>query len=395
MLNRSVAKIGVEAKMSKTIDVKLIRSLEDLGPHAEAWDKLVGRQPEQIPFNSHAWIATYLQKRLTDKDRWCCMLAYEGSELIGVLPLIITPRKVFGFSRWQLQNPKGAHTRSVGVVVEPGKEAEIIESFLLSLNKVIPNWHSAYFERIPASSPLIRYLDQGAGGVLAFHEFCNLGAYLPTIGNFDNFRAGLKKSSRTNLTTASNRLSRYKDVHYEFFTGETAKPADLERFMKVEVANWKGDAGSAIIQSQDLVDFYYQLADRLSGRCWLEWHFLAAEGKTIAGNLAIRCCRSIFIWKLGYDVDYAKCSPGNMLFEQVVKRAFESSEIDKIELISDPLWAKTWQMQRREFHNLWIYPARPIPYVLNIAPKILKNRLKRVPLLQKAVQQLHSLFRQR
>jgi CelD/BcsL family acetyltransferase involved in cellulose biosynthesis len=379
--------------MLRPIDVKFIRSMADLEPHADAWDKLVNCQPEQLPFNSHAWIATFLQNRLLPREQWCCMLAYEGSELVGVLPLIIAPYKIPGFGRRQLQNPKGAHTRSVGLVAAPGKEAEVIESFLSSLNRVDPRWYSVYFERIPASSPIIRYLDKNTRGLLAFHKFVNMGSYLPTTGNFDDFRSSLRKSFRTNLTTASNRLSHYKDVHYEFFDGERARPAGLERFMKVEEANWKGQVGSAIIQSADLIDFYSQLAKRLAGRWWLEWHFLEAEGKTIAGNLAIRCCRTLFIWKLGYDEDYAKCSPGTMLFEQVVKRAFESSEIDKIDLISDPSWAKNWQMQRREFHDLWIYPRRIMPFVFNILPKRFKSKLRKIPILQYIAHHLLSLFR--
>ena len=380
-------------KVTKLLNVKLIRALSDLELHAAAWDNLVASLPEQMPFSSHAWIATFLQYRLSPERQWCCMLAYEGSELVGVLPLIITPCRVCGFPSHQLQNPKGAHTRSVGLVAAPGKEAEVVESFLSSLDRVDPKWCSVYFEQIPASSPLIQNLDHGVHGMQSFHEFNNMGAYLPTIGNFDDFRSSLKKSFRTNLTTATNRLNRYKNFNYEFLEGEKANPADLERFMKVEVINWKGQAGSAIIQSSDLIEFYSQLANRLARRGWLEWHFLMTEGKTIAGNLAMRCCRTLFIWKLGYDEDYAKCSPGTLLFEQVIKRAFESNEIDKIDLISDPLWARNWHMQRREFHNLWIYPKRMMPFVVHILPKKIKNRLRQIPMLRKTAQRARNLFK--
>jgi len=379
--------------MSKSLDVKLIRSLADLEPHAKAWDELVARLPEQSVIDSHAWISTFLERRLSPEKQWCCLLAYDGSELVGVLPLIISSRHICGLPRKQISAPTDAHTRSVSLVAAPGKEARVIESFLSSLNKVDPKWYSVYLERIPAASPLIQYFDQGARGMPAFHEFFNMGVYLPTIGHFADFRSSLKKSFRTNLTTAANRLNRYENVYYEILEGEKAKPTDLERFMKVEVVNWKGQVGSAIIQSSDLIEFYSQLANRLARRGWLEWHFLVAEGKTIAGNLAIKCGRTLFIWKLGYDEDYAKCSPGTMLFEQVVKRAFESNEIDKIDLITDPLWAKSWHMQKREFHNLWICPNRLMPFVVNILPRRIKSRLRQIPVLRKAVQRAQRLLR--
>jgi len=378
--------------MSEPLDVKFVRSLIDLEPHAEAWDELVARLPDQLPFSSHAWTATFFQYRLSPGEQWCCLLAFEGSELVGVLPLIIGRCKILGLTRCQLHNPKDAHTRSVGLVAAPGKEAKVVESFLSSLNKVDPGWYSLYLERIPASSPLIQYFDQNARGMLAFHEFVNMGAYITTKGNFDDFRSGLSRNFRNNLSKHVNKLNSYKDVNYEFLEEEKATSADLERFMKVEVANWKGQAGSAIIQSSDLINFYSQLADRLTKRGWLEWHFLMAEGKTIAGNLAIRCGRNIIVWKLGYDEDYAKCGPGTLLYEQAIKRAFTCNTIDKIDLTTDPVWANNWKMQKREFHNLWIYPNRLMPFVANFLPQKIKDRLRQIPVLRKGVQHARSLF---
>jgi hypothetical protein len=379
--------------MSSSLTLKLIRSLDELEPYSEAWDNLVNRRPEHLPMDSHAWITTFLECRISPADNWCCMLAYEGSQLMGVLPLIIRKHKWAGIIRSELSNPRDAHTRSVSLAVAQERENEVIELFLSSLNEVTPDWRSIYFERIPVSSPLIKHLDNHSRGILKYHELFQKGAFIDTTGDYNDFRTAMKKSLRGNLKTHANRLKAYDNVHYEFLEKENAKPEYLERFMNVEVSNWKGKAGSAIIQSPEVVEFYTRLVNRLAKRGWLEWHFLAAEGKTIAAGLAIRCGGNLVLWKSGYDEDYSRSSPSSLLLEQIIIRAFESDNINKIEFISDPIWSYDWPIEIRDFHNLWIYPARPVPFVANILPKRIKSKLRQIPILRQAVQRVRALLK--
>jgi len=378
--------------MTGNIIVEHISSLEALKRYADAWDKLAVIDSEQLPFNSFSWISSFLEYRLNADEQWVCLLAFEENELIGVLPLIITSGKVMGVNRKFFHSPNDGHTRSVSLVVFPGKELSVIEAFLSNLIRVEPNWYSLYFERIQASSHLMEEINQCSGKNQVFFDFVNVGSYLPTDGSFDDFRKSLKKSFRSNLNTANSRLSRSQNVYYEFLRSDEATEDQLERFMKVEVAGWKGRVGSAIIKSQELIDFYMTLTKRLSQKGWLEWHFLMAEGKTIAGNLAVRCGRKLFILKLGYDEEFSKCSPGTLLFEQVVKYAIESDNISQIDLITDPPWAKNWQTRKMDCFNLWIYPPGFIPLMVDILPRRLRKALRQVPFLRDAVQRIRSLI---
>lgn len=378
--------------MISNIKVEHINSLETLKQYADAWDELVVNDSMQLPFNSYSWIATFLEFRLNTDEEWVCLLAFEERELVGVLPLIIVSGKVMGGTRKFFHSPNDGHTRAVSLAVSPGKEIPVIEAFLSNLGQVDSKWYSLYFERIHAVSHILNKVDQSSGKNRVCREFVNVGAYLPTVGSFDDFRKGLKKSFRTNLNTANNRLNRNQNVYYDFLRGDKATEAELGRFMNVEVSGWKGRTGSAIIKSHELIDFYNTLTKRLSQRGWLEWHFLMAEGKTIAGNLAIKCGSKLYIWKLGYDEEFAKCSPGTLLFEEVVKCAFESDEISQIDLITDPPWAENWQMQKMDFLNLWIYPPGLLPLVADVFPKRLRGTLRQVPFLRHTVQRIRSLI---
>ncbi len=64
------------------------RTVEELAPHANAWDALALAAPEQLPMLSHAWVASFLEHQLQAGQAWRCLFAYAGDDLIGVLPVV-------------------------------------------------------------------------------------------------------------------------------------------------------------------------------------------------------------------------------------------------------------------------------------------------------------------
>ncbi|MEW6411011.1 MAG: GNAT family N-acetyltransferase [Candidatus Zixiibacteriota bacterium] len=378
--------------MYQEISVKCVRDIDQLETYAAAWDELTARCPEQLPQSSHAWVSTFLKYRLKPEQRWCCLIALQGTQFVGVLPVIISHRKLMGFSCTELRTPGDSHTRSVALLAAPENEAQVVRAIISSLDAVDPKWSWLYMERIPVLSPAVKCLYSGGGNGLGYHELANLGAFLPTVGVYADYRKSLKPKWRSNLTNYSNRLSSYENVRYECGEVQSTGVDGLSRFLEVENANWKGREGSAIAKIPDLVEFYMALADRLSRRGWLQLHFLVAEGKTIAGAFDIKCGRSLFGHKMGYDENYSKCSPGNILLECVLRHAFESPQIDRMELISDPPWAQNWNVQKREFHHVWFYRKRAVPLLLGYFPRIVRRKLRQISFLRAAVRYVRRLI---
>jgi len=374
------------------ICIELVRRKVDLQPHIEAWDRLAVESHQQLPALSYAWVATYFEHRLRKDESWCCLLALAGSKLVGVLPLILTPEKVLGFQRVLLRPPRDPHTISTDVVVAAGYESSVPKAFSIALELVTPQWHAAKFLRLPQSSPTLRLPDYEYSQRTIIREPAGVGAYLPVNGDFASYRASLSGNFRSNLNKASRKLTDLDRVGFEFLTTEDQSREGLERFMAVETSGWKGREGSAIGQHPALVDFYSKLVPRLAARGWLEWQFLMAEGKTLAGNFAVRCGRSLVICKLGYDESYAKCAPGNMLFEHVIKRAFEDDHTDQIDMMSDMPWYYNWKMEKRQYHDFWMFPHHPLSIVADIVPRKSRISLHRIRLLRRAVRRARGVM---
>ncbi len=374
------------------ICVELVRREADLLPFVEAWDRLAEISHQQLPSLSHAWVSTYIKHRMRKSESWCCLMALADSRLVGVLPLILTPEKVLGFQRTLVRPPRDPHTFSADAIMAEGYETPVLRAFFAALDQAAPHWHAAKFLRLPQTSPTLQVSDSDSRRCSIIREPGGVGAYLPVTGDFAKYRAGLSGNFRSNLNKAARKLADLNGVEFEFLTSEDRCLEGLERFLAVETSGWKGREGSAIGQHPALVDFYSTLVQRLAARGWLEWQFLKAEGKILAGNFAVRSGRSLAICKLGYDESYARCAPGNMLLEHVVKRSFEADDIDQIDMMSDMPWYYNWKMQKRQYEDFWMFPHRPLSIVADIVPRKSRRSLHRIRLLRKAVRRARAVM---
>jgi hypothetical protein len=86
-----------------------------------------------------------------------------------------------------------------------------------------------------------------------------------------------------------------------------------------------------------------------------------ADEKAIAAIIAIRFNRRLIILKIAYDEAYSSYSPGDKLFELMLKKTFDSTEIDEVDCLTRYRWNAGWNMENREYCDISIYPKQGIP----------------------------------
>ncbi len=346
----------------KQLQIKAVQSFEELNFHADKWNQLAFEAPQQLPMSSIAWVSSYFEYYLESDESWACLFAYDGDELVGVMPLVIKSRRLFGFKFALLGNHRSAQTCSIDLLTKQGQEDIVIPFLINAAIEYCPYQVGIIFDRLPENSPTISVLEKISGFTLT-KELDSVGAFLRIRDNFAEYRGSLSGNFRSNLNKAAKKLHKLPDVKFSFLNQNKAKTEYLTQLIEVEAKSWKKDAGTAITDSPTAVAFYQSLTQRLSNAGFLEWQILEAEGKTIAINLAVRLKRLILIWKLAYDPAYSKCSPGSMLLEEAIKLACESEDIDEINLMTDHSWYDNWKMEKRPYYNLKLYSHKPIPFI--------------------------------
>lgn len=364
------------------ITVSVIRSLQELEEYKDSWNILALQSPQRSPMNSWAWLSAYFEMCLHETESWFCIIAENSNSLLGVLPVIMTPAKITGIPCPILRTPGDNHTIAVDLVVVDKYADQIIPLLIKTALSEVPSCRYLEFSQIVKQSPTRQWLMNNADKVQIISECIGVGAYLKTDTSFDDFRANLSANFRSNLNKARNKFKKFPEPQTEFKIGTSDDNSDLFRMAEVEDKSWKGLAGTSILQSQKLVDFYSIVCQRLTERNWLEWHFLSTGKTTIAANMAINFAGSIVVWKLGYDEAYKKSSPGSILFENLIQRCCQKDEIDELNLMTDMKWYDNWKMEKRKYYRIRVYSRHLLSFLLAYMPMKLKLIFRDTPFLR-------------
>ncbi len=357
------------------LQIKAVQTFNELELHIDAWNQLAFKAPQQLPMSSYAWVSSYFEHYLSADESWVCLFAYDEKELVGVMPLVVKSRSLLGFKFVVLGIRRSTQTCSIDVLAKQGQENIVIPAMIDAAIAYYPHQIGFIFDRLPENSPTIDVLENLSGFTLV-KEFDSVGAFLKIADNFAEYRSSLSGNFRSNLNKASKKLHKLPNVKISFLNGNKATQEHLTKLIEVEAKSWKKDAGTAISDASKDMDFFQHLTERLSTAGFLEWQILEAEGKTIAVNFAVRLKRLILIWKLSFDPSYSKCSPGSILLEEAVKLAYESEDIDEINLMTDHSWYDNWKMEKRRYYNLKLYQNKPIPLMLGYFATSIRQKLR-------------------
>ena len=375
------------------MNAQIVSSFDALRAHADAWNQLAYAAPHRLPTLSYAWVASYLENLLTSQEKWYCILAFDRQELVGVLPIVVAPHKVLGNPLPRLRTPHNKHSFSVDFLSASGRESEVIPFLLKSLMEAQSRLYDFSLNRLPLVSPTMTAFDNVREGAIFVKEFDGAGSYLKLENTFEQYKKSLSRNFSRNLIKAKNKLARLPAVKTVFLSEGDATVDGLEHFMRIEASGWKARAGTAISQSPKLVAYYSSLVRRLSDLRWLEWHFLQTGDRIIAAQMGVKMGRALVILKIAYDEEMSYCSPGNLLLESTIERAYTSGDIDVIDCITDMPWHKNWKMEQRDYYNFWIYPRKPISWLLGALGRRARIGIRRLPILAPFYRQLKGYMK--
>ncbi len=358
----------IEAEDKGAIRILTVEDFAGLAAHAPAWDKLALEADQQMPMLSYAWVVSALEHHLRPNDKWTCLFAYDDQNLVGVLPLVAEQGSAPGVGRVRLRTLFNWHILTGDLLIKPGYEITAIPAMLNGLKKVSPAYVSLKLNRLSDTSPLLKASKTGINGFLSLSHLSGTGSYINVSGTFDNFISALDTKFLRNLRRLDRKIQEIPDLQFVFCNKREDVDICFDKFCHAEKASWKGKKGTAIIQSHALKEFYHSLIKRLAERGWLEWYFFTSGEKTIAAMLALRFNRKLVIYKIGFDEAYASYSPGNKLLEKMINKSFSSGEIDEIDCLTTYPWNLNWNMSLRAYHDLTIFPIRPIALLTAYLP---------------------------
>lgn len=350
---------------------------------SDQWDALAASSNQRLPMLSHAWIEAFASATAEGGKaaEVHCAIAHADGRLLGVLPLVVRRRASAPWLPIHAATPYDDHTAFGDALRAADAPSGVLPALLqaaqrrfgrclaeVALRGVSADSATASTDGIEPRGWRCIQAPRGQGSFLAVSS-----------GTWGEYRAGLSKNFRQNLRKSENRLREANlEFRCEWLTGQDAHPDFLDTFIALESSGWKGRSGSAIGQDARRLEMYRRLVANLRQSGWLEWHLLLIDERAVAAHLAVRLGTSLVVVKIAYDEAFSRFSPGMLLFEKTVERAYADASIKEINCLTDMHWHKPWKMQGRPYFDCRFFPGTVAGMAAGWLPRISLSALRRL-----------------
>jgi CelD/BcsL family acetyltransferase involved in cellulose biosynthesis len=140
----------------------------------------------------------------------------------------------------------------------------------------------------------------------------------------------------------------------------------VEDFLVLEAGGWKGRAGTAAAQHQELCRFMRTAMPALADESKVTVDRILVDGRTIAATIMLRSGRCAWFWKIAYDETFARFSPGVMLSAVLTNELAEDTTLvqtDSCATADHPMIDHLWR-ERLALCNRLIAVRPHLPFSL-------------------------------
>lgn len=166
---------------------------------------------------------------------------------------------------------------------------------------------------------------------------------------------------RSDFRRAARRAAEFGEVSFEALSPSPEHfDALFDEAIAVEQQGWKRDAGTAIASEPAKEAFFRSYLRSAAERGILRVSFMRIDGKAVAMQLAVEWAGRYWLYKIGHDEAYARCSPGTLLMLHAIGDAARRG-LTGFELMGDvePWIVEFWTREQVECVRLRTYPANP------------------------------------
>jgi CelD/BcsL family acetyltransferase involved in cellulose biosynthesis len=136
-------------------------------------------------------------------------------------------------------------------------------------------------------------------------------------------------------------------------------PAVLDEAFAVEAQSWKGRSKTALALDARRAAFYRRLIASAAAAGTFVAAFLRLDGRAIAMQLAVDTAGRQWVLKIGFDEEYSRCSPGNVLTAEMIRDAAERGH-ERYEFLGSPSpWIDAWTTARHSLAQVSLAPLTP------------------------------------
>lgn len=187
------------------------------------------------------------------------------------------------------------------------------------------------------------------------------------------------RKARHELRRLERRLAENGKLEYRELQIRDDAAQWIDAFLELESRGWKGRRGSALACRDADRRFFVQWASEAARRGRLMMLALAVGGRMVAMKCNVLAGTASYAFKITYDEDYARYSPGVLLEMENIRRFHARGDLSWMDSCADP---GNWMMNRiwpdRRGMTTLVMPGGNVAGALFVRALPLARRLKRM-----------------
>jgi CelD/BcsL family acetyltransferase involved in cellulose biosynthesis len=337
-----------------------LTNIDDLRNAASAWDDLWWRSSAVMPTLRAELLAKWLERfdphgdfhalAVEEDGRWTAALPMVSRRLAGILPV-----GALTSNPWSLCGD---------LLLDPDADVAAAMDDILAAVGDLP-WQWLWLNDAAVHSSRWRefvHACDRSGAAWAMHERHPV-ARIEIVHDWDFFLKNLSRSHRQATSKAIRRLKDSGELHFEMrshLERQDVRPW-LEKVFQVEDSSWKGRAGSSVLHTPGMFEFYLAQAEQLAQWGQLEIASLELDGQAIAAVYGFSAKNVYFAHKIGYDPRFAQFSPGHALFWHLLERLHADGRWQAVDCIGPLTEAiSRWRPETYTIGRVAVAPRRLI-----------------------------------
>lgn len=293
----------------------------------EDWTNLFVRT-NCAPFLSFEWISAWYEKLAESREIYL-LQAYQNERLIGILPLCLQTKSVFGFKFRQL----GFLGEQIGgadyldLIAEDENKAEIWAKAFEFLSEE-KDFDSINLENLAENSSTISILEKLCEIDKSFRFKRITSSICPQIDLTSGWESVLSASKRKdNFKRRLKKLEKMQGFEFRSITEKSEISAAFERFAFLHEKRWEKDGGSEATGLPQLMKFHRAVVEDLAEKKLVRFDEIWVEGECRASVYGLDNGETFYYYNAGYDLDWANYSVGMVLIGLSIKTAIARGNV--------------------------------------------------------------------
>jgi len=303
---------GVVCFRMDKLKLRHLNSLNELRDHSAAWDDLWWRAEVSLPTLRAETLAQWVE-HFAPNQRFVATVIEQDGTFIAAMPLV-QARKASLITVGTL--PSNYWSNGGDLLLDcDAVNGRVIEELVEGIKQI--GWPLLWLEEVPSESnrwTLFQKTYRKDGHTTSTPLMYNIGT-VDIDGDWEGYQAAWSSNHRHAVRKSVRKLQELGDVnlvrHRESAPDQLASL--LQVAFEIEDRSWKGEAGTSILRTSGMSDFFVRQAQQLTEWGQFELLFLEFKGRPIAFEYCYNAKGVCYSHKIGYDPEFRKFGPGRLL----------------------------------------------------------------------------------